>query len=142
MTDALHSSILAHVFRYMAFVMEIRRMGYCPILWGPVASNILIDDNPEYPNYGSTIERNIITAEFSSQLKKQCVVYEIDFISVFSSLVDDSMYTKSQYYFDGVHLDQTAWSFAAPKICSWLIEEKRYKIVDANIGMEQEGIIS
>jgi len=117
LTDEVRLSITITVLRYISFIHEIMLLGYRPIVWGPVASNLLLYDNPEYPNYGNINERNIITFEFGKLLSKYCDIYEIDYLSIFPLLVTETMETKSEYYFDGVHLGQNAWQVALPLFC-------------------------
>lgn len=128
LTNDIKHSIAVTVLRYISFMHEVKLLGYHPIIWGPVASNFLLADNPDYPNYGSIIERNLITLEFTKLLSKYSVESEIDFLSLFPALITDSMETKQEYYFDNTHLKQNAWEIAVPLLWSWLITNKHFKI--------------
>lgn len=128
LTNDIKHSIAVTVLRYISFMHEVKFLGYHPIIWGPVASNFLLTDNPDYPNYGSIIERNLITLEFTKLLSKYSVDGEIDFLSIFPALITDSMETKQEYYFDNTHLKQNAWEIAVPLLWSWLITNKHFRI--------------
>ena len=113
-TPDLQRSITITVLRYLAFLHEVVLQGYKPIVWGPVASNCLVVTNPEWPNYGTSQERNVITLEFSRLLGRSCETSGIEYITVLPFLLTDTMGTRSELYFDGGHLGQTAWQIALP----------------------------
>jgi len=114
MTPEVLRSINITVLRYFSFLQEVIMLGYKPIVWGPVASNCLVVTNPDWPNFGTMTERNIITQEFTKQMASFCKANGICLVSLLTDLLTDTMETKKEYYFDGGHLAQHAWSLALP----------------------------
>lgn len=114
LTSSVSYSITITVLRYFSFLLEVALLGYRPIVWGPVASNSHAVTNPNWPNYGTTRERNIITQEFSKQLASLCETKGIPFLSLLPDLLTETMDTRQDFYFDGGHLGQNAWFVALP----------------------------
>lgn len=82
-------------------------------VWGPIPSQIdgsLV--NPNYPYYGSEIERNKATEYFNDELKKLCDNCGFVYLSIFKYLINENYTTKVEYIADGCHLSQKAWYFA------------------------------
>ncbi|WP_371364153.1 hypothetical protein [Sporomusa rhizae] len=130
LTDDVKHSIAVTALRYLSFMHEVKLLGYHPIIWGPVATNFFSINYPDYPNYGSIIERNQITLEFTKLLSKYSADNEIDFLSIFPALITDSLETKQEYYFDTIHLSQKAWQLTVPLLWSWLITNKHFSIAN------------
>ena len=106
----LRESIGVTVYRYMSFLLEVRARGFAPVAWGPVATSTG-DWPPPYrwPTLGSMAERNAITVLFTGMLGERCAEWDLPMASVLRSLVDADLNTRPEWYFDGVHLGQSAW---------------------------------
>jgi hypothetical protein len=114
LTSNVSRSITITALRYFSFLHEVVLLGHKPIVWGPIASNCLVVTNPDWPNYGTTRERNIITQEFSKQLASLCERNGMYFASLLPELLTETMDTREDFYFDGGHLGLQAWSAALP----------------------------
>jgi len=139
LTSNVSRSITITVLRYFSFLLEVVLMGHKPIVWGPVASNCLVVTNPDWPNYGTMRERNIITREFTNQLENLCKTNGICFLSLLPQLLTDKMDTRIEFYFDGGHLGQDAWSLALPLFRD-IIQFRTERYVPQEIGSGIEDI--
>ncbi len=94
-------------------------------VWGAVPSQKdFALDNPEFPRYGTEIQRNLATEYFNRRMKAVCEENGFKFFSIFHKLIDSSYRTKSEYIADGCHLSQRAWEFAAEEFRQQGIEIK------------------
>ena len=103
-------SILAN---YLEFLIPLTKRNNVYV-WGAVPTqkdNSPI--NPEYPYFGTEIERNLATKYFNERLNEHCNKSGIKFLSIFDKLIDENYRTRSEFIADGCHLSQRAWLFAA-----------------------------
>jgi len=106
----LRRSIEVTAHRYLSFVLEVALAGFRPIIFGPIATTLLRYEPPyEWPTLGSTVERNEVTRELNDMLCTLSMPHRIDFISIFECLIDHTLQTRNEFYFDGVHLGRAAW---------------------------------
>lgn len=118
-SQSLDQIIKNCVDNYFEAIDELRQMNFKVSLWGAIAS--AESANKEYPTYGTMTERNVCTIKFNQHLKTQCLKRNMKFISVTDYLIDKNYNTKIRYYFDSIHLGQSAMPFA-------LMEFKKNKI--------------
>jgi len=105
------------VDRYLLVILEIKKMGYKTIVFNVIPSAPSFkSNNPQFPTYGSCVERNKVTTIFNEELKNKLKIKSIPFISIFDKLVDKKMMTKTKYLQDGVHLNQKAIPLIIEKI--------------------------
>lgn len=101
--------ILAH---YLEFLLWLQAQGYQVMCWGPIASRKdkwKCFDNPDTPDYGKEQERNKATEYFNSRLNEICKINGIQFISIFSKMINNQYRTKIKYISaDSFHLSQSA----------------------------------
>lgn len=95
---------------YLDFLRNMKRKGYRPIVWGPIASqpDDLCRYDKNFPRYGRMLERNNATKYFTRRLENLCREEHIGFLSIFNELIDANGCTKTNYYEDGCHLNQLA----------------------------------
>jgi lysophospholipase L1-like esterase len=97
------------VERYFSVVREVRERGYDVMIFGVVASTMSRHaDHPEYPVYGTIEERNRATELFNQGLRLRCGEAGLPLVDVFPRLVTPTGRTRSRFYFDGIHLGQSA----------------------------------
>lgn len=98
--------ICAH---YVEFLKIIEEDGFCPVVWGPIASQKdEWRESVEVPAIGGEQERNMATEYFYERMKRECDINGWGFISIYKSLVDDDYRTRSDYIYDKCHLGSTA----------------------------------
>ncbi|MEI8378107.1 MAG: SGNH/GDSL hydrolase family protein, partial [bacterium] len=95
---------------YLEYIKILQNKGYTIICWGAIASQK--DEwttNPDYPKYGSEIERNQATAQFNKKLKEMCLENNFQFLSIFDDLVTEEGKTIEEFIAkDKCHLSQKA----------------------------------
>ena len=109
---------------YMSVVKDIKGRGFDVGVFGPIASTNLGPEKTHQDRLitGQTIDRNIITKYFNGHLSHLCVESGIKYISIFNDLIYSDknhpryMKTKSEFYFDHIHLSQKAMRLAMPQI--------------------------
>jgi len=92
--------------RYLQFLLEVKELGYKNIMvFGPIASNLGIDDPVDYELTTTLDRRNYGAFLFNQYLEKQCELNGIIFITVFLNTIFNDLTTDSRYYDDSkVHL--------------------------------------
>lgn len=94
------------VDRFFEVLIDLKRKNYNVIAWGSHPSTTGgHNENLERPVFGSCLTRNLIGKCWNNRLHDLCVQFEIDFVSIFDSLVDENYLTKMEYYIDYCHLD-------------------------------------
>lgn len=96
------------VDRYIAFVVEARRI--CPriALWGPGASQPTgIPDNPDFPAIGSEKERNAATLMLTRLLEERARRIDVPVLSLLPLLLDEHGCTRRELLYDGCHISQS-----------------------------------
>lgn len=97
------------VERYFSVVMEVKRLDYRLTLWNVIPSTLQENtDHVEYAPVGGCMLRNDISRLFNDMLRQLASTEEIEFISIFDSLVDSNGMTDTSYYADEIHLSQRA----------------------------------
>ncbi|MFA5300778.1 MAG: hypothetical protein WC389_21520 [Lutibacter sp.] len=97
------------VDRYFSVILEVRKIGFKPLIWNTIPSSRLSNINSkDYPTFGSCKERNIVTSMFNKKLENKCIKNKIYFISTYNYFVDKDGLTDMTYYMDTVHLSQKA----------------------------------
>lgn len=100
---------------YLEFLKYLARE-HQVYVWGAVPSQSDTSEiNPNFPRYGTEIQRNLATEYFNGTMKNICNEHGFKFVSIFSSLIDSNYRTKREYIADGCHLSQKAWEFAIPE---------------------------
>lgn len=97
------------VNRYLVFVKEVKQMGFEVILLGPIPTTNTFD--PDYPYFGTMEERNSCTKLFNGILQKKSIQFEIDYICINKYLVDHNGQTKTEFFFDTIHLSKLSIPF-------------------------------
>ena len=69
-------------------------------------------NNPQFPTFGSMEERNMCSILFNENLERRFAERGVAFISLFKYLINRNLKSKTEYYFDGVHLGQLGMPFA------------------------------
>lgn len=69
-------------------------------------------DNPEFPHYGTEVDRNLATGYLNEVMRDLCARNGITFLSIFEHLIDSNNKTREEFIADGCHLSQKAWTFA------------------------------
>jgi hypothetical protein len=94
---------------YAAFLADVAREGFRPIVWAVIGSSLnTAEDVPALPEVGSTRERNEFTRCFNAQMRAVCVERRYGFVSIFSRLVTADLQTRGEFLFDGWHLGNRA----------------------------------
>lgn len=100
------------VDRYIEAITYYKKFEVPIMIWGPIAS---WSDEKEYtggPSFGTNQERNLVTFAFNTALQMECLREGFNFISIFYSMVNDDMTTKSELLDDWegshMHLSQRA----------------------------------
>ncbi|MBR6010702.1 MAG: hypothetical protein IKP35_04810 [Alphaproteobacteria bacterium] len=94
---------------YGTLLKMLKNKGYRVYAYAPIASQKeTVDIDPQFPRYGSEIERNNISLVFGKKLKEFCDKNNMGFVSMLKDLLNDDMTTKGEYYRDGVHLNMDA----------------------------------
>ena len=103
---------------YIEFLLFLKNQKFNIFAWGAIPSQIDGSPiNPQYPYYGSEIDRNIATELFNERLETCCNANGIGFVSIFKYLINDNYTTKMEFISnDYCHLSQKAWIFAKPEL--------------------------
>jgi len=102
------------VRRYFSVIKEVMAMGYSAVVWNAIPSTLRDSlRSPEFPVYGSCLERNRATRLFNDKLRKLCEEQGANFLSIFDRLVDKRGLTRMAFYMDTVHLSQRAMPLVA-----------------------------
>jgi hypothetical protein len=105
--DGLRPSVEALVDRYIAFVVEARRLFPRLALWGPGAS--LPDgapDNPIFPASGRASERNAATRLFTELLEERAQRIGVPVLSLLPLLLDEQGRSRRELLYDSCHIGQ------------------------------------
>ena len=90
---------------YEALLLMLKNKGYHVIVYGPIPSQSdKVEIDPLFPRYGTEIERNKITKLFNQKLEILCKKDNLEFKTLFYTLLNDDMTTKDEYLVDHVHL--------------------------------------
>jgi len=112
-----HNNVDEVAKRYLQFVQQFKD-DYSLAVIGPVASTRM--DSPritsiEFPIVGSCFERNAITRELTTKIRKECEGHNVFFDSILEQLIDEHGLTKAEYYAeDKVHLSNKAVPLVEP----------------------------
>lgn len=105
------------IHNYGEYLLFLKSQGYRVIAYGPIASQSdKAPFDPDFPRYGTEKERNKITLLFNQKLKKFCQTNGIGYFSVVDKLLNTDGTTKTEFYRDGVHLNNEALCFLNPKL--------------------------
>ena len=106
---------------YLSFLLSMRERGFRVACWGPTPSfPDAAKPSDEFPLHGDEITRNKATLYFNEQLKNLCRQNSLVFVSIAQKLIDAHGRVKRDYFFDGCHLGQNAWSLVdAETSFSW-----------------------
>ena len=102
--------------KYFSFLLFLKSENFEVSCWGPIASQK--DDspqNPDFPRFGTEVERNLATEYFNKRLAEFCAREDITFLSIFSNMITDDHHTRAEYLSsDHFHLSQSARELADP----------------------------
>ncbi len=102
------------VDRYFSVLQEVQNMGFNILVWNVIPSaptdiNSRINVPQEYLFHGTRDERNAVTIEFNTYLKKLAEANGMFFMDFFHRLMNEDKTVKLQYYSkDDIHLSQDA----------------------------------
>ncbi len=102
------------VDRYFSVLQEVQTMGFNILVWNVIPSaptdiNSRINVPQEYLFHGTRDERNAVTIEFNTYLKKLAEANGMFFMDFFDKLMNEDKTVKLQYYCkDDIHLSQDA----------------------------------
>ena len=97
---------------YGEFITMLKNRGYRVTVYAPIASQKeTVNVDPEFPRYGSEIERNSISILFGRKMAEFCQRGGVRFVSIINKLLNSNLTTKGEYYRDGVHLNLEAFPF-------------------------------
>jgi len=120
---------------YLIYIKMILNKGHKVICWGPIASQKKEWENsPEFPRYGSEIERNKATEIFNIKLELLAKKYNFYFCSVFKYLIDSNYITQNDVIFDGCHLAQKNLDVVLKELINntiFIIDEEK-KLIEVN----------
>lgn len=91
------------VDRYIIFLKKLNTKYNNIAVWNIIPPNKNQRNSKIFPTYGTYTERRNIHEAFNDYLKKNCIIYNFKYISIYDNLVTEK-YTKSEYYMDGLHL--------------------------------------
>ena len=100
---SIHKISFQIIQNYFFLLKHYSDLGYRVIVLSPPPSAFKLEDDPSYPRYGSEQDRNIATKIFNDILKKQALIYAIDYLDIFTKYVDTYNFTKRKYLWDGIH---------------------------------------
>jgi hypothetical protein len=119
-SNSIDRHVAATAHRYFKFVESVARSFQIRcLLWGPIASVPLdrLPYNPEFPAFGSVIERNYATAIFNWQLADFCEATTlVKHFTIFERLIDPNFITKAEYLYDGCQLSRLALDMAEEEL--------------------------
>lgn len=108
--DTNYEVIIRNIVKaYVEFAENVKNMGYEVWLYGPIPSqkdNVIM--NPDYPRYGTEVERNLATEYFNKVLREECKLKGVGSITVYDYLITSDFRTKNEYQLDGCHLNEKA----------------------------------
>jgi len=88
---------------YIKFLKYYKAKGYKVGVYSPVASGLY---NTAQRGYKTGKIRNIMTREFTRQLKVACDKHNIIFKSIFEKMIDKNDVTRSECLMDSIHASQ------------------------------------
>lgn len=97
------------VMKYLSYLLEIKDMGFQPIIWGPPPTTPNAPETHQWITLGTMQERNFITRQFTAMLSAEAARHGIPMLSVFDDLVGDDLITPASYSTDAIHLSQRHW---------------------------------
>ena len=96
---------------YLAFLVSMREADFRVACWGPTPSFPDAEQPSDaFPVHGDEITRNKATLYFNGQLEKLCRQNNLGFTSIAEKLIDERDRMRRDYFVDGCHLSQNAWS--------------------------------
>ena len=96
---------------YLSFLLSMREEGFRVACWGPTPSfPDVANPSDEFPLQGDEITRNKVTLYFNEQLRNLCQQNNLSFVSIAEKLIDERGRIRQDYFVDGCHLSQKAWS--------------------------------
>ncbi len=99
---------------YLSFLVSMREEGFRVACWGPTPSfPDAANPSDEFPVQGDETTCNKVTLYFNEQLKNLCQQNNLGFISITEKLIDERGRMRQDYFVDGCHLSQKAWSLVA-----------------------------
>lgn len=99
---------------YLTFLVSMREEGLRVACWGPTPSFPDAEKpSDEFPTCGDEITRNNATLYFNEQLKNLCQQNNLGFVSIAEKVIDERGRIRQDYFVDGCHLCQKAWSLVA-----------------------------
>ena len=102
------------VERYLDFINQIVLLDFKVIVLAPTPTSNNYD--PEYPYYGTMEERNSCTILFNEILQKKCAQFAMDYICINKYLINKKGLTKSEYFFDALHLSTLSLVFVKKEL--------------------------
>ncbi len=102
------------VDRYFSVLQEVQAMGLNILVWNVIPSaptdiNSRINVPQQYLFHGTCAERNAVTIQFNTYLKKLAKANDMFFIDFFDKFMNEDKSVKLQYYCkDDIHLSQDA----------------------------------
>jgi hypothetical protein len=121
--------------RFLSYLGSIQALGFRICLLLPPPTKFIEQETPEYPSFGTEIERNQVTRTLTRKLEAECAVMRIPTIGIFEKAVTGQLQTKKEYLWDGIHLatlalpdlvaqlkTATGMNLKIPK--AWVIREK------------------
>lgn len=100
--------------RYLIFINEVRLLDFKVIVFGAIPTSYNYD--PEYPFFGTMQQRNECTLIFNNLLRQNCEDLKINYISINKYLVNKNGLTKSEYFFDSLHLSTLSLAFVKKEL--------------------------
>jgi len=105
----LYEIIKDCIINYFEVVDELLKLRFKIIIWNVIPT--VNSNNPQYPVYGSSLQRNECTILFNKELELECNKRSLFFLSIFENLISENRETRLDYYFDSIHLGQNAMPF-------------------------------
>jgi len=102
--------------RFVNFISTVTKNKFKVCLLLPPPTGFKVEDDPDYPKYGSELERNKITKALTKQLVAECSKVGIPTIHIFEQAATLGLETKRIYLWDGIHLS----TYALPDLISQL----------------------
>lgn len=101
------AQITAH--RYISFLLEMKLLGFKPVVFAPPASTPRAANLHRYVTIGTPQERNWLTIQFTGMLQNDFRSHGIPVVSLIDVLIDDKLNTRPDFSNDDVHLSQRYW---------------------------------
>lgn len=111
---ALDTVIDGLIAIYQKFLLAMKERAQPLGVWGAVAQCPWTEINERTPLIGTPAERNTATDLFNRRLREICEPLDVQFLSIFPELVDETGATRFQDYYrdrDPIHVTQVARKF-------------------------------